>query len=142
MRSSLQKTFMAIMVGCMVLAFASPSFGQWRGRPTQSRYQIDRLIRQAESRSNQFVIMFDRSLDNSRLEGTFREDRLNQQAAQLEQHLNVMRQHLNQTGNYNAMRAHLARTMTLGQSINTVVRNRRLNPAMERQWSLLRYDLN
>jgi hypothetical protein len=129
----------------MVLAFASPSFAQtrWPARYGQyNRANIDRLIRQAESRSNQFVNLFDRALDRSRLEGSFREDRLNERAAQLERELNVVRMHLNRTGNYNVMRAHLANALQVGQGINTVMRNRRMGPMVERQWMLLRADLN
>jgi hypothetical protein len=129
----------------MFLALATPSFAQarWPFRSQQySRVNIDRLIRQAESRSNYFVNTFDRALDRSRLEGTFREDRLNVFAAQMERQLNLMRVHLNRTGNYNAMRSALANAMQSGERINTVMRNRRMGPVAERQWMLLRADLN
>jgi hypothetical protein len=63
-------------------------------------------------------------------------------AAQMERQLNLMRVHLNRTGNYNAMRLALANAMQSGERINTVMRNRRMGPVAERQWMLLRADLN
>ncbi|HJQ71686.1 MAG TPA: hypothetical protein VKA70_22105 [Blastocatellia bacterium] len=127
----------------MVMALASPSFAQRRG-PSRSytRVNVDRLIRQAENRSDQFVAIFDRALDRSRLEGTIREDRLNERAFQLERELNVVRQQFNRTGDHYSVRSHVANALEVAQGINTVMRNRRLIPVAERQWTLLRSDLN
>lgn len=130
------------MVCCMVLALASPSFAQWRGSSRYNRGQIDRLIRQAESRSNQFVAVFDRALDRSRLEGTIREDRLNERAAQLESQLNVARQELNRSNNHWAIRSAISNALDVAQGINTVMRKRNLTPNAERQWMLLKSDMN
>jgi hypothetical protein len=124
----------------MVMALASSGFAQWRG--SYSRVNIDRLIRQAENRSDQFVAIFDRALDRSRLEGTIREDRLNERALHLERELNIVRQQFNRTGNHYSIRAHVSNALNVAQGINTVVRNRRLHPVAERQWMLLRSDLN
>ena len=140
MRNLTFKTFTAIAVCCMVMALASPGFAQWRGSYT--RVNVDRLIRQAENRSDQFVAVFDRALDRSRLEGTIREDRLNERALQLERELNIVRQQFNRTGNHYSIRAHVSNALNVAQGINTVVRNRRLHPVAERQWMLLRSDLN
>ena len=142
MRNSLKKSFGALMMCCMVLALAAPSFAQWRGSSRYNRGSIDRLIRQAESRSNQFVAVFDRALDRSRLEGTIREDRLNERAAELERQLNVAREELNRSTNHWAIRSSISNAMEVGQAINTVMRRRNLTPNAERQWTMLRSDLN
>ena len=55
MRNTLKKSLGALMMCCMVLAMAAPSFAQWRGSSPYNRGSIDRLIRQAEAHSNQFV---------------------------------------------------------------------------------------
>jgi hypothetical protein len=145
MRNLRLKYFTALAVCCLVLAVASPSFAQGRG-PSRSRayarVDVDRLIRQAENRSDQFVAMFDRALDRSRLEGTIREDRLNERAIQLERELNIVRQEFNRSGNHYNIRSHVANALNVAQGINNVIRNRRLYPAAERQWTLLRSDLN
>jgi len=142
MRNSLKKSFGALMMCCMVLALAAPSFAQWRGSSRYNRGSIDRLIRQAESRSNQFVAVFDRALDRSRLEGTIREDRLNERAAELERQLNVAREELNRSTNHWAIRSSISNALDVGQAINTVMRRRNLTPNAERQWMMLRSDLN
>lgn len=144
MRNLTLKSFGALAVCCLVLAMASPGFGQWRGssRSRVSRVEVDRLIRQAENRSDQFVAMFDRALDRSRLEGTIREDRLNERAIQLERELNVVRREFNRTSNPYSVRSNLANALNVAQGINNVMRNRRLYPAAERQWMLLRSELN
>ncbi len=145
MRNLTLKFFSALTVCCMMLAVASPTFAQWRG-PSRSRgynrVDVDRLIRQAENRSDQFVAMFDRALDRSRLEGTIREDRLNERALQLERELNIVRQQFNRTRNHYEIRSHVANAVNVAQGINRVMQNRRLYPVAERQWMLLRSDLN
>src|ERR1044072_7877031 len=142
MRNSLKKSFGAVMMCCMVLALAAPSFAQWRGSSRYNRGSIDRLIRQAESRSNQFVAVFDRALDRSRLLGTIREDRLNERAAELERQLNVASEELNRSTNHWAIRSSISNAIDVGQAINTVMRRRNLTPNAERQWMMLRADLN
>lgn len=145
MRNLTLRTLTALTVCCLMLAVASPTFGQLRGPSGSRAYartNVDRLIRQAENRSDQFVAMFDRALDRSRLEGTIREDRLNDRALQLERELNMVRQEFNRTGNHYNIRPHVANALNVAQSINTVMRNRRLNSPVERQWAMLRSDLN
>jgi len=142
MRNRLFKSLGALTVFCMALALASPSFAQWRGSSRYTRPMVDRLIRQAESRSNQFVAVFDRALDRSRLEGTIREDRLNERAAELERQLNVTREELNRSGNQWAIRSSISNAIEVGRAINNVMRKRNLTPNAERQWMLLRSDLN
>ena len=145
MRNVTLKFFSAIIVCWMMLSVASPTFAQGRwpsGSRGYSRVNVDRLIRQAENRSDQFVAMFDRALDRSRLEGTIREDRLNERALQLEREMNIVRQEFNRTRNHYEIRSHIANALNVAQGINTVMRNRRLYPVAERQWMLLRSDLN
>ena len=142
MRNTFKKSFGALMMCCVVLAMAAPSFAQWRGSSRYNRGYVDRLIRQAEAHSNQFVGVFDRALDRSRLEGTIREDRLTERAAELERQLNVARGELNRSTNHWAIRSSISNAIDVGQAINTVMRRRNLTPNAERQWMMLRSDLN
>ena len=106
------------------------------------RTSLAQMIARVENRSNTFVRVFDRALDSSRFEGTFREDRLNFRAAELEQSVNRLERTFNATRDYNAVRYELQRTMNIAQGISTVMRRRNLDPVAERQWALLRQDLN
>jgi hypothetical protein len=100
------------------------------------------MIRQVEDRSDVFVRIFDRALDRSRLDNTRKEDRLNERALDLERQLNIVRQEFERTQNHQAVRSHIARALSIAEGINTVVRNRRLDPQVERQWMLLRSEMN
>ncbi|HSQ20109.1 MAG TPA: hypothetical protein VLR92_07005, partial [Blastocatellia bacterium] len=55
---------------CLVLSLASPSLAQWRDRyPREDN--LDRLIRQAETHSDQFVMSLERMRDRGFLERVF-----------------------------------------------------------------------
>jgi Tfp pilus assembly protein FimT len=142
MRNSLKKSFGVLMMCCVVLALAAPSFAQWRGSNRYNRTSIDRLIRQAENRSNQFAAVFDRALDDTRLNGSIREDRLNDKARELQSRLTIARQEFDRSNNHWAIRSQISGAIDAGQSINTVMRRRNLTPAAERQWSMLKSELN
>jgi len=127
-----------------MLILAAPSSAQYRDRERwgqTSRWGIDRLIRQAENDSDRFVRVFDRALDNSRFDQTMREERLNERASALEQQLNVVRQEFNR-GGFNSVRPEVQSALELARRINTVMRNRQFDYAAERQWMMLRSDLN
>lgn len=72
---------MSIAVGLCVLMALSVSVSAQNRRYSRNRVntkaEIDRLIRRVENQSDRFVRSFDSSLDNSRLDGTMREDNLN-----------------------------------------------------------------
>jgi hypothetical protein len=145
MRNSKIKSIAGVMACCLVLAIASPVFAQSRGYGygNRNRTNVERLIRQAENRSDQFVRTFDLALDRSRFDGRLREDRLNERALELERHLNMARQAVaGVNNNHFYARSHIANAINVAQGINTVMRNRRLMPQSERQWVLLRSDLN
>lgn len=142
MRNYLVRSLATLSVLGLVLALASPSFAQWRGSGRHTRVDVDRLIRQVENRSDQFVRMFDRSLDRSRWDGRIREDRLNQEALVLERQLNRVRQEFNRSRNHFEIRAHISGALNAAQTINNVMRRERFTPVVERQWVLLRNDLN
>jgi hypothetical protein len=135
------KSFSVVAVISVALALAVPAVGQWRGRG-YSRYNAERLIRQAENRSDVFVRLFERALDRSPFEGSRREERLNDRAMEMESHLNLARQEVNRTNNYYSVRSHVASAIDVAQGINNVMRSRQFNPGVERQWMLLRSDLN
>ena len=139
------KSVLGLAVCSMVLALASPSFAQWReerrGNGTTRTY-MDRLIRQAENRSDQFVRVLDRDFDRVRWNDSWREDRLKVRAMDLERQLNIIRQQFDRANNPYMVRSHVVNAMNVAQSINNTMRNRNFDFRVERQWSMLRSDLN
>jgi hypothetical protein len=156
MRDRLQKSFTAVAAFSLLLMLASPSFAQWGRGSYGSRYratEVNRLLRQAENRSGQFAAMLDRTVERGRFEQTRRWDdrgtnievgRLNERARELERQLAVASRELDRTGDINAARSEVANALSVAQSINSAMRFRRAGSGngMERQWMLLRSDLN
>ena len=64
--------------------------GRYRGR-TYSKADVDRIIHRVEDSSDRLRQAVDRNLDRSRLDGTRREDDINQQVKQLENALDELR---------------------------------------------------
>lgn len=145
MRNCLQKSFGVLVTCCLMVGLAGPASAQWGERSGwgwSSRASIGRLIRQAENDSNRFVAVFGRALDRSRFDDTFREERLNDRASELEQQLNVVRQQFESGGTNSSTRSEVATALNMSRRINQVMHNRQFDYAAERQWSMLRADLN
>src|SRR5436190_594526 len=69
-----------------LLMFCTASQAQPRGARGRvyTKGDVDRIIKRVEDRTDKFKKEFDRSLDHSRLNGSYREDQLNQYAKDLE----------------------------------------------------------
>lgn len=141
-------TFRVIITGvalCMLAALSIPVQAQGLKRARARGYaktDVDRIIRRVENQSDRFVNSFDRALDNSRLEGTRREDNLNQRARDLENSLNSLRQQFDRTDRYQDTRSQVSQVLTIANGINVAVRNQRLKGNTERLWAQLRTELN
>lgn len=145
MGRNISKVILAGFALFMLAALSMPAQAQYRRGYRYRVYtksDVDRIIRRVENQSDRFVRSFDRSLDNSRLDGTRREDNLNQRARDLENDLDALRQEFDRTERYQDTRAQVARALSTAEGINTVVRRRRLDGNTERQWAQVRAELN
>lgn len=127
----------------LVLVLASPfdASAQWYRR--YRRADVDASIRSAENTSDQFVKVFDRNLDDSRLNGSDREDRLNEKAKDLENKLDVLRRDFDKRGeSWWESRETASDALEYARGINNAMRARRYSPQCERMWYRLRSDLN
>ena len=141
-------SFRVIITGialCMLAAFSLPAQAQrvnrYRAR-SYSKADVDRIIRRVENQSDRFVNSFDRALDNSRMDGTRREDNLNQRARDLESSLNSLRQEFDRRDRYQDTRSQVSQVLTIASGINGVVKRQRLKNNTERLWTQLRTELN
>lgn len=139
---TISKRLLLITLGSsLTLALlAAPSFGQRRNYGM--RAQVNHLIHRVEQRSDVFVRLFDRALDDSRMDGTIREERLNERARELERQLDIVRVEFDRRQNHWDIRENVGQALLQAERINRVMRSRRLHPQVERQWSLLRVELN
>ena len=130
---------------CALLILSVPGEAQRRRRPIRRGYtkaEVNSIIKRVEERSDRFVKLFDRSLDRSGINGTEREDRLNEYARNLETVLDDLRGEFDRKENYVETRPEVRRCLDIATNINVAVRSRRLGGETERQWALLRTELN
>ncbi|MFY9556967.1 MAG: hypothetical protein WAV47_19835 [Blastocatellia bacterium] len=154
MRDRLQKSFAGIAAFSFVLMLASPGFAQVGRWSFGSRYraaEVARLLRLAETRSDQFAMLVDRSRGRFEQTGrwddrgtTRRDERLSDRARELERQLDIATQELSRTGNVLAVRSEVANAISMAHGINNAIRFRRTGygSGVDRQWMLLRSDLN
>jgi len=139
------KVIMAAIALFIVAVTSIPAQAQYDRRARGGGYrkaQVEQIIRRLENQSDRFVRSFDRSLDNSRVDGTRREDNLNQRARDLENSLDVLRQEFDRTDRYQDTRSQVSSVLNVAEDINRAVRNRRLRGNTERLWSRVRTELN
>ena len=153
MRNRLLRSFVALTTLCLALAMASPSMAQWPDRyrtDSERGYgrfnNVDRLIRQAETRSDQFVMALEQRNSRSFLSRILGDEErlggLRARARDLERQLNVLREESFRSGNDYRLRESVANVLSVAEDINRRMYNRELNPVAERQWSMLKSDLN
>lgn len=138
MCNRLLRSFGVLAVFCAVLALATPGYAQKSFGFRVQFWDRDRnarafgLINQAENRSDRFAAM---------LSG--REDFLSEQARDLAGQLNVVRSEANQGASFNEVRSNVASALNIARDINREMRNGGgMDFQAERQWSMLRSDLN
>jgi len=115
-------------------ALASPTLAQERrgfGFRIQFGPDVERLVRQAEDHTSRFVAMLDER------------DRygLSERARELQSQLNMVSGDFDERSNY-GRRAQVATVIRVAQSINNAMRYRRVGFDVQRQWFLVRSDLN
>ena len=139
MCNRLLRSFGVLAVFCAVLALATPGYAQERGFGFRIQFgDRDRnsrafgLINQAENRSDRFAAM---------LSG--REDFLSEQARDLAGQLDVVRSEANNGASFYEVRSHVASALNIARTINREMRSGGgMDFQAERQWSMLRSDLN
>jgi hypothetical protein len=138
MCNRLLRSFGGLAVFCAVLALATPSYAQ-KGFGFRIQFgDRDRnvravgLINQAENRSDRFAAM---------LSG--QENFLSEQARELASQLDVVRSEANNGASFYDVRSNVASALNIARTINREMRNGGgMGFQAERQWSMLRSDLN
>lgn len=110
--------------------------------PGYSKTQVDSIINRVEENVDDFVGLFDRSLDNSNLDGTRREDYLNRRSKDLERATDELRREFDRRDSWAENRSEVARCLNIATDINSTMRNRRLSRSAEYKWSKVRSELN
>jgi hypothetical protein len=134
MRNQLLKSLCALLMGFALVSLASPGLAQERrdwGFRVQFGPDVQRLVRQAEDHTNQLTAM----LDERGHEG------LSARARDLENQLNMVGGEFGRYSYYDR-RSQVATVLRVAESINNAMRYRRADFDVQRQWSMVRNDLN
>ncbi|MBC7797427.1 MAG: hypothetical protein H7Z37_11180 [Pyrinomonadaceae bacterium] len=142
MKTYVLKTLFIVIAACGIMFVTSENADAQRRRGGLNRNQVDRIIRQVEQRTDAFVSIFNRSLDNSRLDGTRREDRLNERARDLESATDELRREFDRNDSLQENRNEVQKCLRIASGINNVIRRRNLGGATEQTWSQVRRELN
>ena len=145
MRNRLPRILVSALLLLACCALPADASGQRRRHPRARGYtkaEVDAVIRRVETRSDAFIKLFDRALDRSGLDGTEREDKLNEHARRLERELDDLRREFDREESYLETRPEVRRCLDAAGEINRVMRSRRMGAETERQWALLRTELN
>ena len=143
MRKHLSKIFFSLAVALTLTSLPHTASAQRSPRARgYTKAEVDAVIHRVEDRSDAFVRLFDKALDRSRLNGSRREDELNRQAKNLEKALDGLRREFDRKENYVDTRPEVRRALDAASDINRTMRRRRMGGETERQWALLREELN
>ncbi len=115
--------------------------GRFRGK-AYTKADVDRIIKRCEERSDAFTRMIDRNLDRSRLNGTRREDNINEQVKDLEKALDELRREFDRRDTWRETRREVEKVMRESDEISALMKNSRFNRDVEREWQLVKSDLN
>jgi hypothetical protein len=103
---------------------------------------VESLIGRVEQRTDIFVRQFDRALDNSRADGTRREDRLNEQARELETATDELRREFDRSDSLRENRDEVQRCINIASRIDRAISRGRVGSGVQNSWRNLRSELN
>src|SRR5688572_26037079 len=101
--------------------------------------QVQSLLDRLETRTDTFKQQIDRSLDNSNVDGTNREDSINTMIANFERATDDLR---NNFASRRSTAANVEEVLNRALLVNRFMRNNRVSVAAQSQWNLIRTDLN
>lgn len=107
-----------------------------------SRRDIGAVISRAEASSKVFRREIDRELDRSRLDGSRREDRINDEVRQFENAMTRLRREFDRNDSWWETRRDVEQALNAAREVGVRVRNNRFSGSVENQWRNLRRDLN
>ncbi|HXG68105.1 MAG TPA: hypothetical protein VNO70_23620 [Blastocatellia bacterium] len=123
-------------------AYNLPPISQTPRARNFTRAEVERLIRRVEERSESFEKAFDRALNTSPLAGGGNKDSLEYRAELLAQEVDLLRRDFDDAQRLEDIGGRVSDMLIIGQRLNIAIQNVRLSSEAEREWDLLRADLN
>ena len=141
--------FSVVVAAFGFLLVSLSSVGEIRGQGEHrgvhyTKADVERIIKRVEERSDAFREVVDRTLDRSALNGTNREDNINQQVKELENAIDTLRHDFDRAQTWQETRSQVQKVMNEADEVNAIVRRGRWRRggAVKSEWALVRSDLN
>ena len=144
MKKNLLNLFAVLTAVFAIVILADTSNAQprrARGK-VYTKAEVNQIINNIENRVDVFVKEFDKSLDNSRLNGSNREDKLNARAKDLEKATDELRREFDKHDAWIENKDQVRKCLNIATDINVAMKNRKLGGKTESNWANVRYELN
>jgi hypothetical protein len=141
---SMKKLYTMILITTLVGGFLTvTAFGQGRARGRfYSKSDVEKIIKRVETHSDEFKDLVDRTLDRSYLDGTRKEDNINEQVKQFERALDKLRSEFDKRDNWRETRDHVSKVLNQSDEVGRIVARNPFPPKVKAEWAGLRRDLN
>ena len=142
------KRLVAATISICTLILISISAIAAQGTSPGGRYytkaEVEVIIKRVEERSDAFRKVIDQSLDRSALNGTNREDNINQQVKELENAIDKLRKDFDRSNTWQETRQQVQRVLNEADEVNGIMRRGRWRRGgvVKSEWALVRSDLN
>jgi hypothetical protein len=131
------------LVVALVALIASPAFAQGRARGRQySKGDVERIIKRLEKNTDTFKKAVDRQLDRSVLDGTKREDRINERVSELENATDRLRNRFDRSDDWRETRSDVLDVVREADNINGLFDRIRAYSRVRTSWNAVRSDIN
>jgi sugar-specific transcriptional regulator TrmB len=133
----------AVFAAILILADVGSAQNRREARGKRfTKAQVENVIDRIEQRVDNFVRSYDKSLDNSRLDDTRREDWLLQRAENLENATDELRREFDRRDNWIENKAEVRKCLNIASDIDRNIKNRRYGRNTENIWARVRFELN
>ncbi|HMS42044.1 MAG TPA: hypothetical protein PKE69_17560 [Pyrinomonadaceae bacterium] len=144
MKKYLVNLMFGMTIGFLVLSFASETNAQRRESRNRlmTKAQVEKIVDRVEERLDNFIDKYDKSLDQSNLNGTNREDWLMNRARDLEGATDELRSDFNRNDAWIENKDEVRKCLNIATDIDKNMRNYNFGTATESNWEKVRYELN
>lgn len=133
----------AVLALCGVALSPTAADAQRRARDRVfTKSDVQRIINRVEDRSGAFRKAVDRQLDHSRLNGSRREDRINEQVKQYDRTVDALRWEFSRRDSWMETRGNVERVLREASDVNHIMHDTDLGRGVENEWGTLRRELN
>jgi hypothetical protein len=140
MKTVTTRLFIALTVSSLLMVSALAQ-GTARGR-FYTKGEVERIIKRVEDRSDSFQKILDKNLDRSYLNGSRKEDNINEQVKQMERKLDNLRSDFDRSDAWRETHDDVRAVLNQADEVGRIMKNNRFNRNVERSWIALRTDLN